>query len=62
MALLKKLRRLDLGANPLIPREVATAYQEGLGALKTYLHASFGMQVVSNMHNLVVGYCLNFAV
>jgi hypothetical protein len=61
MALLKKLRRLDLGANSLTP-ELAAAYQEGLGACKTYLHASFGTQVVFNMHNLVVGYCLNFAI
>jgi hypothetical protein len=54
MALLKKLRRLDLGANSLTS-ELVAAYQEGLGARKTYLHASFGTQVVFNMHNLVVG-------
>ncbi len=50
MALLKKLRRLDLGANSLTP-ELAAAYQEGFGALKIHLHASFDTQVVFNMHN-----------
>jgi GTPase SAR1 family protein len=53
MALLENLWRLDLGDKTLNP-ELATAYQEGLGAVKTYLRSKSGMQVVLNEVKLIL--------
>ncbi|MDT4896692.1 MAG: hypothetical protein QOH25_1769 [Acidobacteriota bacterium] len=50
---LEHLTRLDLSGNPLNP-ELAAAYAEGLAAVKRYLHAKAGAQIVLNEAKLIL--------
>jgi hypothetical protein len=50
---LEHLERLDLDDNPLNP-ELAAAYQEGLDAVKKYLRAKVGEQIVLNEAKLIL--------
>jgi Leucine-rich repeat (LRR) protein len=53
LAQLKNLERLELDNNPLNP-ELAAAYKEGLDAVKRYLCAKAGAQVVLNEAKLIL--------
>jgi internalin A len=53
LARLKKLQKLDLAINPLNP-ELAAAYREGIYAVKRYLRATAGAQVVLNEAKLIL--------
>ena len=53
IAELKQLERIELDGNPLNP-ELAAAYKEGLDAVKRYLRAKAGAQVVLNEAKLIL--------
>jgi hypothetical protein len=53
LAKLEHLEELGLNENPLNP-ELAAAYKEGLDAVKSYLHAKAGAQVVLNEAKLIL--------
>lgn len=53
LAKLTALERIDLDQNPLNP-ELAAAYEEGLDAVKSYLRAKAGDQVVLNEAKLIL--------
>ena len=50
---LEHLKKLELGNNPL-NAELAAAYEEGIEAVKAYLHAKAGMQIRLNEAKLIL--------